>query len=62
MSKTSCNLVTIWGKTEVNMAHKQGSNCIRIAASLYLHQKLHFKVQQKIASKIACVNRPLVYT
>ena len=50
MFKTSCNLVAIWGKTEVNMANKQGLNCIGIAASLRA---------TKIASQIACVNGPL---
>ena len=43
MFKTSCNLVTIWAKTEVNMANKQGPNRTGIATSLHLEQKLHLK-------------------
>ena len=41
------------GKTEVNMAHKQGLNCIGIAAGLHL-QKLHWNEYVTIA-----VNRNL---
>ena len=36
------------GKTEVDMAHQQGANCIGIATSLFLQQKLHLEVQQKL--------------
>ena len=51
MFKTSCNLVAIWGKTELNMENKQGSNRTGIATSLHLQQKLHLKVQQKSHQK-----------
>ena len=51
MFKTSRNLVAIWGKTEVNMAKKQGPNRIGIATSLHLQQKLHLKEQQKSHQK-----------
>ena len=51
MFETSCSLVAILGKTEVNMAHQKGPNCIGIAASLHLQQKLHIKVQQKSHQK-----------
>ena len=49
MVETSCNLMAIWGKSEVNRAHKQGPNCIGIIVSSHLQQKLHLKVEQKIA-------------
>ena len=39
--ETSCNLVVIWGKAEVNIARKQGSDCIGNAAHLHLQRKLH---------------------
>ena len=51
MFKTSCNLVAIWGKTEVNIANKQGPNRTGIATTLHLQQKLHLKVQQKSHQK-----------
>ena len=46
MFETSCNMV-VMGKTEVNMAYQRGPNCIGIAASLHLQQKLLLQVQQK---------------
>ena len=51
MFKTPCNLVAIWGKTEVNVACQQEPNCIGMASSLYLQQKLHLKVHQKSHQK-----------
>ena len=47
MFETSCDLVAIWGKPEVNMKHKQGPNCNGIAENIQLQQKLHLKVKQK---------------
>ena len=58
MFETSCNLVAIWRKPEINMAHQSGPNCIGIAA-IYTCNKSCNKSATKIASKIACVNEPL---
>ena len=44
-SKLHATWWQFWGKTEVNMANKQGPNRTGIATSLNLQQKLHLKVQ-----------------
>ena len=46
MFETSCNLVSILGKTEENMVQQWGPNCIGIAVRLYLQQQFQIKVQQ----------------
>ena len=58
MFKTSCNLVAIWGKTEVNMANKQNESHWN-RHKFTLATKVAFKSATKITSKIACVIGPL---
>ena len=54
MFETSCNLVTIWGETEVDIAHQWGLNCTGIAASSHLQQKLHLRCSKNRIKNRMC--------